>query len=139
GLVWLTAGLVRTDREVLIERTDTLISAVAEVDGAALRRLVTDRVRLDAGGFAGVTGREELISTAEARLRGNYEPERYDVKEIQAVVDGPVTARSQVSIVVDVPLASNVGSVWEIDWRRNDEGQWLANEVELKWAPFMGR
>jgi hypothetical protein len=129
---WGAAGaLVTTDREAVSRRSRELVAAVAAVrtsDVAAIldRDATLTYFRAPAG-----LDREAILREVERTLGGEYRIREARVGEVQAKIDGPNLARTQVRVTV-VPEATGLPhlSWWRIDWRRGTDGTWRAFSIE---------
>lgn len=150
GAVWLTARLVTTEREVLRERTRELVSAAAHADTGSLRPMLTEQARL--GAFLPVVpemrGRESLLD-AVRKYPGQEVPlASHRTGPVQAVLDGPSVARTQVRVWVEPKekvYGTDPGSWWRIDWRREpaqgeagEYGPWRVTDVTIMQLDGLG-
>lgn len=131
---WATATFVTTDREVVMNRVDELISATAEADIARLEQSLDEDIRLSIRGYAMDMPRDRVLGLVRTQLDGPYRVSSYSILERQAVIDGPGTARTQVSVRVDGDNFGRIGSWWAIDWQDRGDG-WKAVAIEALYIP----
>jgi hypothetical protein len=133
GGIWLTGTLVRTDREVLLERQDRLVHATAAADTDTLARFLSVDARVRSTRLAIVRagiGRDEILAMVESTLGGPVRVSSVAVIERQGVIDGPNTARTQVHLRVQ-PESGNKTFAWfAIVWRLEPDGVWRVFEIE---------
>ena len=137
--VYITAGQVTTDREVLVERTAELVGAVAEGNADGVRAILAEPFRINPSDNASGNARRvpkitdfEQIRTAIERwiqpLIGSHQ-----ILETRAGMEGPGLGRTLVRIRARMPDGGLLGhSWWEIEWRRSGD-TWLATRVEAIW------
>ncbi|MFI4871950.1 MAG: hypothetical protein ACIARQ_09075 [Phycisphaerales bacterium JB061] len=143
--VYITAGQVTTDREVITERTAELIGAIAESDVQAMRSTMAESVRLGHSDNASsvatrvprLTGRDRIESTVNTVLGEQGSPQRlvgsHQILETRAGLDGKNTGRTLVRVRVRGPGDAFVNhSWWEVTWKRIDS-VWQATRVEAIW------
>lgn len=139
GGVYLLATLVTTEREELLERTEALIGATANVDRAAMGGLLTEDASLRTTGalervLASIDGRDSIISRASQSLEGRYRVNTWEILDRQATTDGPNVGRTLVRVGVDVDGFSRTHySWWRLHWERGPDGQWRCFELEPLW------
>jgi len=126
--------LVETDREVVLGRVDELIDVTAAADADALGPMLDEGVRLSISGFAVEMPRDRILSLVRAQLGGPYRIREHRVLERQAVLDGPNSARTQVSVRVDGEGYGRVGSWWAINWVDRGDG-WRVVSIEALYIP----
>lgn len=145
GVAWLLAGaallvalLVETPRERLMDRTRELVAALAGVDTNALSGMIDEDATVEVRGVRSFEGRDSIIRGAEQYIGSSTRIESHRVPEIQAVIDGPNAARTQVRVRHSgnsVPPAS----WWRITWYRVSESEpWVAIEIEPLWITGLG-
>lgn len=137
--VYLTAGQVTTDREVLVDRTAKLVGTVAESDTAGLRAILNEPFRVgpsdNASGFARsvprITSFEFLENTMSTRLGSMIGS--HQILETRAGIDRPGQGRTLVRVRVRGPQGNVLGhSWWEVEWRETGD-EWLATRIEAIW------
>ncbi|MEM1186037.1 MAG: hypothetical protein AAGI53_13685 [Planctomycetota bacterium] len=131
---WLTAHLVTTDREIVMDNVSELIRVTAAADVDALESFLDEDLRLSISGFATNMPRDAVLGLVRAQLGGSYRVSSHKVLERQAVMDGPYSARSQVSVRVDGEGFGRIGSWWRIDWLDRGEG-WKVVAIEALYIP----
>lgn len=141
GLILLAAGFyslaagITTDRERVIESTKRLIGHTARVELDELSPLLAPDVRLEtsirSNDIPLGKGRTWLLDSVRSTLGGRYAVTDPAVLELQAVLDGPSVARSQVRVRV-TPQGSGLPilSWWRLDWRKRDDQSWEATVIE---------
>jgi hypothetical protein len=143
--IYITAGSVTTDREVITLRTAELIASIAESDVQAMRATMAESVQLghsdNASAIAkqipSLVGRDVIEALVINRLGSQTASQRlvgsHKVLETRAGLDGNNSGRTLVRVRVNGTDDSLLGhSWWEITWKRHD-GQWLATRVEAIW------
>jgi hypothetical protein len=131
GSLFVSASLVTTQRERLVESTSALVVAAAQGDGPDLESLLHPDVRVRAR-FASPSGRDEIIALCQTRAARLIED--IVVRETQAQVMGERTGRSLVKVRVHTGTGQNI-SWWMIDWERPapESDQWRATRIEPLW------
>jgi hypothetical protein len=137
GCIVLAVGMaVTTDREELRAGTQRLVDATAARDLETLDRLLASEARLHlplrSQGLPGpVVPREQIMTLVEEVLGRRYPLKEHRTMEVQAALDGPRIARTQVRVRV-VPEAWQIPhtSWWRVDWRREEHGGWRVIGIE---------
>lgn len=131
GSMFLSASLVTTQRERLIDATSDLVVAAATGDAPTLENLLHPDVRVRAR-FASPSGRDEIIALCQTRAARIVED--IVVRETQAQVMGERTARTLVKVRVHTGSGQNI-SWWMLDWERPapDSTTWSATRIEPVW------
>ncbi len=132
--VGVTASLVTTTREVLIQHSKSLVNATAAADLASLRDMLASDAELRAAFLTQTWTRDRLLDGVEQYLGQRYPIQSHGEDSIRATIDGPNAARTQMHVVVrstdatayDVPI----GSWWRIEWRKSDDGTWRVRGLE---------
>ncbi|MEO1007718.1 MAG: hypothetical protein AAFX79_04080 [Planctomycetota bacterium] len=143
GGVLAAGSLVQTERELLRERTRELIGAAADADTDRLRGLLAEDVSLEVSGAIArvlqrVSGREDMLSAVDARLERQYPIEDWSVYNLQASLDGPGVARTQLRVRVEIRGSLAHGSIWRLHWERDGDGPWRCFELEPMWIQGVG-
>ncbi|MEM7756063.1 MAG: hypothetical protein AAF297_10555 [Planctomycetota bacterium] len=131
---WALAQFVTTEREALMDRVSGLVATTAAANADGLGPYLDEEIRLSIRGFGVDMPRDRILSLVRTQLGGAYRIESHTVLERQAVIDGPGTARTQVSVRVDGPSFGRVGSWWAIDWQDRGDG-WRAVSIEALYIP----
>lgn len=140
ALAAIVAGLglaITTQRETLRARTRELVDLTATVKTTELREMLTEQVRVGVfSSFVGVRGREELLTEVRKKLDGEIRLESHEIGPVQAVVDGPNMARTQVRVWVkpqkDQQLYGIATGAWfRIDWTRSSDGPWKVVAITI--------
>ena len=129
--VYVTATLVNTDRETLIERTETFIEAASPADEAALTALLADRVVLMGPGgdvWADLSG--PIIA---GRL-DQYQVEVLDLRGVDATINRPGYGVSTMTVSHDVMGQRIPATQWEVEWQKDPQGRWRI--IALKWLKY---
>ena len=134
GLAIVLATFVQTDREALLYRVEELVAVTADADADALATYLDDDVRLSIRGFGLDMPRDRILGLVRTQLAGSYAIREHTVLERQAVIDGPGSARTQVSVRVDGEGYGRVGSWWAIDWQDRGDG-WRVVAIEALYIP----
>ncbi len=137
--VYLTAGRVTTDREILIDRTAELVASVAEGNADGVRAILAEPFRISPSDNAAGTARRvpqisdfEQIRTAISKWIVPFVGS-HQILETRAGMDGPSIGRTLVRVRVRMPDGGLLGhSWWEIEWRASGD-QWLATRIESIW------
>lgn len=144
GGLFVTATLVTTTRETLLERTRALIGATAGADTAGLRGLLTDDASLNTSGdirrvLPPIESVPELLDQVDRYLGREYTLTGWEILDQQATVDGPNVARTLVRVGVDADAFSRTHySWWRLHWTLDAGGQWRCFEIEPRWIQFVG-
>lgn len=144
GGVYVTASLVTTQRERLLEQTEALIGAAATLDIATLQGLLSEDARLATSGdiarvLPSIDGRADIIDQAERSLRGQARISDWQIRDRQATIDGPNVGRTLVRVGVDGDAFSRTHySWWRLDWEMGPDGQWRCYVVDPRWIQFVG-
>ncbi len=148
--VVIASALVTTARERVRVLTREIVQATASVDSPTLVRLlapdacVSDPRGVLSIGFPTVAGRDELLEHIVQRMGagGPWKLRDWSVGRVEATLDGPQIARTQVRVRVTSEAGAAMGfnfataSWWRIDWRRSapDASDWQAFAIEpLAW------
>ncbi|MEL7088175.1 MAG: hypothetical protein AAGL98_06985 [Planctomycetota bacterium] len=128
--VYLTATLVNTDRETLIERTRAMIAATSPVDEPALRALFADRALL-----LGPEGDvwDELDAVFVARELDEHGVKDNQIRLVDARANRPGVGFSTLDVsskIMGIPQRST----WELAWQRDADGDWRI--TSMKWLTF---
>lgn len=148
ALAALVVGLgygVTTQRETLRARTRELVDLTAAVKTTDLREFLTEQARV--GVFSthvgGVRGREEVLKAVQTHLGDTFSLESHEIGPVQAVVDGPNVARTQVRVWAkpqkDKQLYDVATGAWfRMDWKRDDQGPWKVVAVTIMQMDGLG-
>ena len=131
--VFLSATLVTTDRETLLEKQDALVSSVATADTDALDRLLSPDARMPSVNLSLLSGglkRQQILTTIAATTGGAYPVEDYAILERQAVIDGANSARTQIHVRVESSAGGPTLTWFRIGWRLDHDRGWEAVEIE---------
>ncbi len=147
-LATLVVGLgygVTTPRETLRARTRELIDLAAAVKATELRELLTEQARVGvfSSHFGGVRGREEVLKAVQTYLGDSHPLESHEIGPVQAVVDGPNVARTQVRVWVkpqkDQQLYGVATGAWfRLDWKREEQGPWRVVAITIMQIDGLG-
>ncbi|MCA9271885.1 MAG: hypothetical protein KDA31_02450 [Phycisphaerales bacterium] len=137
--VYVTAGLVTTDREVLMGRTAELVGAVAEGNADGVRAILAEPFRINPSDNASGNARRVPRITDFEQIRTAIEKwinpliGSHQILETRAGMEGPSIGRTLVRVRVRMPDGGLLGhSWWEIEWRRSGD-TWLATRIEAVW------
>lgn len=135
------SAAVTTPRERLAALTRLLVASAAAADAPALRPLFSDAGVIDVPmvGLNEVPASTLLDAAALGRWFNQAGGLRdHGIPEIQAVIDGPNSARTQVAVWGETSQGRN-GSWWRIDWYRPDPDRpWVAARVRCLWLQGFG-
>lgn len=125
------AMLVTTDREAVSRRSRDLVHAVAHVRIAQVAQLLDQDATLTYFRAPSGLDRDGILREVERTLGGEYRVKEARVNSVQAAIDGPNLARTQVHVTV-VPQATQFPhqSWWRLDWRRGTDRTWRAFSIE---------
>ena len=140
GSLLAAGALVTTDRERLLDATRRTIAATAEARTDDLRGLLHEDVRVmlpDRVPASSISGRAGVLAAVERQLGARYRVESWSIKGVQASVDGPGLARTQVGVTARAARGGPVLSWWLLDWRKVGDG-WLVVGLELVSMPLLG-
>lgn len=152
AMAFSISALVTTPRETLQGLTRDTIAAAATADTRRLGDLLEPQARAilpsplpSVGG-----GRDALLDAVRQYPGGEYPIREHSVSAVQAVIDGPNTARTQVRVwarlnkeqaFYDAPI----GSWWRLSWRRDPGsgpgqwGPWRITTIEMLQLDGFGR
>lgn len=142
----VVASMVTTEREVLAERAEEFVEAVATVDGTALQGVLTETVSLSPSDNAAsvaaryvprIKGQDKIIAAVQGAQARFGSPERFvsshKVLETRAALESKNTGRTLVRVRVEGPGGEYLNhSWWDITWKRSNE-TWLASRIEAIW------
>jgi len=133
GLYALSRFVV-TEREVVMNRTRSLINAVAVADPRTVNELLSEHVLLTTGG-QGVNRTRDWLLEVTAGLTG--EIESHSITPRGVALDDPMkgSARSRISVSTTFSSSARVppgtiGSSWELTWKREADGQWRITGID---------
>lgn len=141
--VAILASVVTTERETLRGRTAELVKATATADTNGLRDMLTDRVRVMAFGPVPMPdGKQAVLDAVRSYLVDQYPLKEHTIGAVQAIVDGPNTARTQVRAWVKFKdgdlYNSAIGSWWRLTWTRSADGPWRVSGIEVMQIDMVG-
>lgn len=151
GAVWALNAAITTEREVLSTRTRELINATATVQLSALRSALSDSVRVTLAGVPFRSGKQAVLDDVVRVLSKQYPVSSVEIVEVQATIDGPNVARTQVRVRAKPSAAmydAPIGSWWRIDWRRDlssdgkgdgtGDGEWRVVGLDMLQIDYFG-
>lgn len=128
--VYVTATLVDTDRELLIERTEAFVVATSPADEAALTALLADRAVLMGPG-----------GDVWDNLSGAFIAQELREHEVQDNTTRAVDASSRRGGrgISTLDVSSRLGGFpmrtqWELEWQKDPRGEWRI--TGMKWLSF---
>lgn len=120
----VTSHLVVTERERLADATRGLVEAIVTAD----TRDASARIDADAEVVVrplSLTFRyDEVIRRIGTDMTTTYRVAEHRIGRVQAVVDGPNTARTQVRVVAAQQGGRRAGTWWLLHWRLGTDGIW---------------
>ena len=124
---------ITTPRETVRDNTRDLVGAVAVLDFEEIGRLTHDQLEGSAPQVGASFSKEDVMpgGMLEDVVCRVVQVSGHGIPELNAVIDGPNSARSQVAVWVDGSFG-RTGSQWAISWRLED-GEWLATKIEPIW------
>ncbi len=132
-LLAVIAPYVKTERELLSERTDELVKRAAAADTGELSQMLAPEVSLRLLGGENRYSRERIMDLVRQYPGGKAPVNWHKIDRHQATMDGKDLARTQVHVRVKSKEATMfdfpVGSWWRIDWRRSN-GEWKVAGLE---------
>lgn len=133
--IYATGTRIVTQRELLSDRSRSLVASVADNDPATLRSLLDPEARL-ASAFASVQGSDRIAHLVASRVPGVVRSAV--VSEVRAgIYEGDLVATTQIRVRVKGTGAPSL-SWWRVDWQRADENAtWLASDIEPLWIQGM--
>lgn len=138
AVVLILGYAVTTERETLRDRTRRLVDAAARGSSAELGPMLMERTRVGAFApvFGGVRGREEVVAAVRAYIEQFGPLESWEKGFVQAVVDGPNIARTQVRVWAkprkDAQIYGAATGMWfRVEWRRVGDGPWRASTIDV--------
>lgn len=132
----ITARLVKTTREHLMDRSDQLVAAAVAGDLHGLDELLGDHARLTMR-FLGERDKIQIIVAARGRLREVVSDAR--VVDAKVSIDASNAARTHIRIRTEGSAPPN--SWWRVDWQLepesvdacNPHGQWRVIRIKPLW------
>lgn len=121
--------LVETPRERVRARTAALVHATGRADAPAVATLLSDEVDLLMGGQR-VPGGRGVILAALAAIEGQYAPMEARVVSLQARVDSPTRARTQVQVRAAPEGGAPSLSWWLLNWSTDATGEWRITRID---------
>lgn len=138
GALFALASAVRTEREELQGLTESVIDRVIAADGSEVDRRLADTVTLRLLGRTSPMGKPEILRHVTGRTLQRYGVREHAIRSVQAVIDGPGVARTQVRIRVWTDLTgAPVGSWWLLHWQRDTEQRWRIVGIEAQQIDFV--
>jgi len=125
--VWLLADQVETEREVIRGRSRQLEEAVAEADPTRASSLLAQDVEAVSLVTPRGAGLDWILDFIRTDMAGRFAIHEHRVRRVEAVIDGPNVARSQIHVTV-TPEFTRAPQfvVVKLDWRRElPDGEWL--------------
>lgn len=151
GIGVIIAGYtVKTEREVLREKTRELVELTAKADTAGLRDMLQETARVLAFGIVpGPRGREEILDSVRTNLGERYPIGEHSIGSVQASIDGKNVARTQVRVWVkprdDQKLYDiSTGAWFRLDWQRDPLpqpgafGPWKVSKITVMQIDGLG-
>jgi hypothetical protein len=132
----LSAALVQTPREALIEQTRTLIQAIARADAPAADAAFAPGISLSLLGQPTRMPRAEMIDRVRTDMGGRYalRDRAANISALRAIVDGPGVARVQCRVqAVHDATGFPASTWWLVHFRQAEPGRpWLVHALELQ-------
>ena len=137
--LWILAWAVTSTPELLRRRTVQLVDAVARADVGAVDAMLAPgcEVRSPSAGVASVLtlargiDRAMILDRVGDELAGEFRVQSHLTGRVDAVVDGPRVARTQVRVRVRFERATVFQpSCWRLHWERGEDGVWRAGLIE---------
>lgn len=130
----ITAVLIRTARERMIDVASRLVDRVATGDADGVALILLDDARLEATRYFAQLDRDQILARVSAQFGtgGGYQAHEHDIVEITASRDGSGVGRVLLKVRV-VPEASRVPvfSWWQLDTRAEQPDQWRVRGITL--------
>lgn len=129
---WLVSTLVTTPREAVRSQTRAVVDGVGRADAAVLDSLLTDDIEIRYPGFESPS-RAGLMATIARQMGpgGQFQLSSWRISELQATLDGPALARSQVLVRATHASTRIPASAWVmLKWERGSDGLWRCFAVE---------
>lgn len=142
--VYLTATMVTTDRETLLDRTADLIGSTAQAQTAVLPAMLTEEASLRTAGdiarvLPSVDGRDRILALVDQYLQSRYRVSTWKILDQQATIDGPNVGRTLIRVGVESNGFSRTHySWWRLHWERGPDGVWRCFELEPLWIQLVG-
>ncbi|MEZ6234808.1 MAG: hypothetical protein R3B68_11515 [Phycisphaerales bacterium] len=132
GLVWLASTLVETKRDAVRSNTRDLVNAIGRADTQRAGELLSDDPEIRYGVFRVPSRAALLVAIREAMgPGGRYELQSWRIAELQATIDGPSLARTQVLVRATEKSTGAPGSLWAVmQWEQDEQGRWRCFVVE---------
>lgn len=128
-VLFVSASMVTTDRERIIERAADLVAATATADAPRLGALLAEGCTLIEPGSRSELERGELLGAVSSRIP-SFEIREHAVKETQAVVDNDRFARVQIKVFVSSKLGGPNNSWWHLDYEKDASGAWKVTRIK---------
>lgn len=131
GAVVAASALVTTERERLADLAKHTVDSVMAADDAAVGAVLAPDVTLILLGHDTRMSRQGMLNIVASDVGRRYGVPEHRVQTVQASVDGPNVARTQMQVRAHVDrLGRAVGSWWRLHWRRDSDGRWTITSVE---------
>lgn len=130
GCVWMLARQVQTEREEVLAAAAELVDAAAKADTVRLDGLLDSTAVAYTRETPGGMSRGRILTEVRRQLGERHPVREYDIRESQAVIDGPGVARVQLRVqVVEADRGLSFGSWWALDLRRDESGRWKTSAI----------
>jgi len=128
---WVVSTFVVTPRETIRAQTRAVINAVARADVTALDPLLTNDIEIRYTGFDSPSKPALLARISDVMgERGQYHLASWRIAELQASIDGPAVARSQVLVRATHEATGLPASAWVVlIWKRQPDQTWRCSAV----------
>jgi hypothetical protein len=146
--VIILAALVTTEREALQERTKAMVDLTASASTTELRDYLTERARVSAFGPVPMPqGKQAVLDAVQENLGSRFPVKEHSLGAVQAVIDGPNTARTQVRVWIKFKdeglYAGSIGSWWRMAWTREltaggEPGPWRVSSITVMQVDGLG-
>jgi hypothetical protein len=124
GLSWA----LKSEREIVEERTRGMLTAIEKRDWQTFRGYLHPKIVV----VGSVQGPERVAGAVEAAVR-LFDIDSLRVSALDAVVEGETI---QVSVQVVAHGKNTMQPTgWQLDWRKDQTGQWTLFDVDARDAP----
>lgn len=131
--VYVLATAVTTERERLHEQARRAVRLVLASDARGVEAELTDGVSLTLLGRLSRMGKRDIVARVKDNTLRTYGVKDCTVLRVQAVIDAPGSARTQMHLGARSELYGiSVGSWWVLHWRRDTEERWRIAAIECQ-------
>lgn len=125
-----TSRLVVTEHERLATATTGLINAIVDADSHNARTRIDTDAEVHIRPLSMHFRYDEVVRRIDTDMSSAYRVAEHRISRVQAVVDGPNTARTQVRVVASQEGGRRAGTWWLLHWRLGSDNTWRLFQAE---------